>query len=389
MPEITSRLSAALARSPIKRAALIAALALGVLAPAAVASGPPQARSPCGAPIADSAGAVVDRYLTDQVERGFSGAVAVEVRGKLVLCKGYGWTDSTRAFPISPDTRFFIASVAKQITAAAVLLLSEDGRLRLEDSIVRFFPGLAGTPAAAITIQQLLTHRAGLGGNYRADGTFTRSGAIEAVFRDSLATVPGTVFHYTNDAYAVLAAVIEVVSDQSYESFVSRRLLLPLGLKKTGFWGFVDELDASRYAQTEEPLDSAMRPPNWGRRGSEGIWSTAGDLYRWYRAVWRSDVLSPDSRGSMFTPSLRLESGTGIGFGTYESATPSGGIERWTRGTEDFGHNAVIRWFPDEDLAVIVLSNSGEIEGTYANQLISDGIVELLRSGRADGRTGG
>jgi CubicO group peptidase (beta-lactamase class C family) len=112
------------------------------------------------------------------------------------------------------------------------------------------------------------------------------------------------------------------------------------------------------------------------------MWSSVEDLYRWYRSAWRGSLLSEASRGRMFDAHLALPDGTGIGYGTFISPTRRGSTEIWARGTEDFGHNAVIRWFPEEDTAVIVLSNSGEIDGIPANQRISNEIIEILFAGR-------
>lgn len=275
-----------------------------------------------------------------------------------------------------PGTLFFIASITKQFTATGILLLEEEGVLELSDSLGMFFPNLTGS-AARITLHQLLTHTAGLTQNYVMDGIAARDSAVSAVFT-SFPYEPGHEFNYTNDSYGVLAAVIEVASGQTYESFVTRRLLEPAGMEHTTFWGLADDLDAARFAQKEAERSSAVRSPNWGYRGSVGIWSSVVDLYRWYRFAWRGPLLSESSRGLLFQANLVLPSGTGVGYGTYTSSTPRGTTEIWTRGTEDFGHNAVIRWFPAEDALVIVLSNSGEIEGTPANQLISNEIVDLL-----------
>jgi CubicO group peptidase (beta-lactamase class C family) len=323
-------------------------------------------------PLAERIGA----HLDEAVARGFSGAVLVERDDEVIHCSVHGWSDSTRVHPVTPRTLFFVASITKQFTAAGILLLEEEGALEVADSIGKFFPALTGSPAR-ITLHQLLTHTAGLTQNYMMDGIAVRDSAVAAVFA-SFPPNPGREFNYTNDSYGILAAVIEVASGQSYESFVTRRLLEPAGMEHTTFWGFADDLDAGRFAQKFAERSTQMRSPNWGYRGSVGIWSSVVDLYRWYRFAWRGSLLSESSRRLLIDRHVTLPSGTGIGYGTYTSTTTRGTTEIWTRGTEDFGHSAAVRWFPSEGVLIIVLSNSGEIDGTYANQLISDEIVELL-----------
>ncbi|MGH7570656.1 MAG: serine hydrolase domain-containing protein [Gemmatimonadota bacterium] len=318
----------------------------------------------------------IDAHLEDSVNRGFSGAVLVEQQGEILLCQGYGWTDSTRLHPITPRTLFFIASITKQFTAAGILLLEEDGTIGLSDSLGRFFPTLTGS-ASRVTLHQLLTHSAGLTQNYMMDGIVERDSAVAAVFRD-FPEDPVHDFNYTNDAYGVLAAVIEVVSGEPYESFVRRRLLEPSGMGGTTFWGQADDLDATRFAQKASERPEEMRSPNWGYRGAAGIWSTLEDLYSWYRTAWRGPLLSEESRRRMFQAHVHLPSGTGIGYGSFTSPAPRGTVELWARGTEDFGHNAVIRWFPEEGTLVILVSNAGEIDGTPANQQIGNEIVDIL-----------
>ncbi len=319
----------------------------------------------------------LDARLRDAVDRGFSGSAVVEKNGVAILCRGYGWTDARRAHPVEPATRFEIASITKQFTAAAVLLLVDEGALSLSDSLGRLLPGL-DPPKSGITIHQLLSHSAGLGHNYAMDGIAPRGAAIDAILDPPLDYPPGEGFGYTNNAYALLAAIVEIVSDQSYESFLTRRLLEPAGMDGTTFWGLVDATDPLRFAQILEPtLGPELLSPNWGLRGSGGIWSSARDLYRWYRSTWRGPLLGEDGGERLFEVRTTSGSGLGIGYGSFVSRRDDGTVERWARGTEDFGHEGVLRWFPDRDLFVLVLSNSGKIDQEYAHVAISDEMVGI------------
>ena len=352
-------------------------LGVGWILLAGLVAGPLRAQDACDFPVADDPrGEAVADHLEAAVGRGFSGAVLVEIEGAVVHCAGHGWTDSTRTHPVSPGTLFFIASITKQLTAAGILLLEEDGALDLSDPLGQFFPPLGG-PASRIELHRLLTHTAGLAENYQMDGIAARDSAVQAVFT-ALPAAPAADFHYTNDAYGVLAAVIEAVSGQSFEAFVARRLLAPSGMRSTAFWGLVDDRDVTRFAQKSVERSPEMQLPNWGYRGASGIWSSVEDLYRWVRTAWRGDLIGAESRSRLFGPHLTLSGGTGIGYGTFTSTTSRGTREIWARGTEDFGHNAVIRWLPEEAILVVLVSNSGEIEGIPANQRISGEILEQI-----------
>lgn len=351
---------------------LLLAAALGAAAPSGT-SGPCDA----GGVVTGRLARRIDAYLRRSVDRGFGGAVVVERHGRPILCRGYGWTDPSRAHAIDPTTLFEIASITKQMTAAAVLLLADEGALTLDDPLSRFFPDL-GPPKAGITVRQLLTHTAGLGHNYAMDGIAGREAAVAAILDPPLEYPPGEGFGYTNNAYALLAAIVEIVSDQSFESFVTRRLFEPAGMDESTFWGLVDATDPVRFAQILEPtLDPPMYSPNWGFRGAAGIWSSAGDLYRWYRPVWRGSLLGEGGGERLFEVGATSGSGLGVGYGSFVSRRDDGSVERWTRGTEDFGHEGVLRWLPDEELFVLVLTNSGRLGEEYAHVVIGDDVVRI------------
>lgn len=320
----------------------------------------------------------LDRLLRAATSEGFAGAVVVARRDTILLCRGYGTTAATGHDPITPTTNFFVASITKQFTAAAVLRLVARGRITLQDSLGRFFPDLPHR-ARQITIDQLLTHRAGLRDNYRADGIVDRDSAMIAIFGDPSRLDPPGQFAYTNDAYAALAAIIEVVAHESWESFIARELLRPAGIHDAGFWGLLDDRDSARVAQKLSERSSELSGPHWGYRGSSGLWLNAIGLYRWFRAAWRGHLLAPTNQATLLATRFTLPSGLGIGYGTYHTRRENE-TEIWTRGEEDFGHNGVIRWFPAEDLVVIVVSRVGQLDGTGAHRVVSDRLLRALRS---------
>ena len=218
------------------------------------------AGAPARAARADRLSAELHRHLTNTAaDSGFSGAVLVARGGKVVLHEGYGWADLAKTAPVTRETRFYIASITKQFTAAAVLKLEERGRLGLADPVGKHLPGVP-PDKAAVTIHQLLTHTSGLGQDYAADGIRDRAEAVRAVLAKPLKSPPGAQFRYSNDGYNLLAVIVEVVSGESYESFLRQNLLRPAGMSRTGFWGETPARGARPVAATLTEIGPDVRP---------------------------------------------------------------------------------------------------------------------------------
>ena len=154
-------------------------------------------------------------YLQAGVGEGFSGAVLIARGGEILLNEGYGFADKEQGAPMTPDTVVDIGSVTKQFTAAAILVLSDQGKLDVEDSIGRFFPNLP-EDKSGITIHHLLTHTAGLVDGV-GDGDFDHIPTEEffrRVFDSELLSAPGERHSYSNAGYSVLARIVELSSGQ-------------------------------------------------------------------------------------------------------------------------------------------------------------------------------
>lgn len=321
----------------------------------------------------------LDRHLSEAKARGFNGAVVVDVGGETILMKGYGWTDSTRSYEITPETRFFLASMTKGITGAAILRAQELGYLSVTDSLSSFFSGI-DDHASSITLHQMLTHTAGLGSDYVAFGFTDRDSNAAQVIRQAPAVDPPAPFHYSSAGYWLSAAVLEIAVGIPFEQFVRDELFEPAGMESTGFWHETDDDNRVLVAQKLQRFPPGDLEPNWGYRGAGGVVSTASDVHRWFEAVVNGDLLTASSKQALFGPHLRLNSGIGIGYGWFRSETGRGTGELWSRGGESFGHNAVLRWYEDEDVLVIVLTNSGSLPGSEeeANRTISNEVEKVI-----------
>ena len=300
----------------------------------------------------------IDRWLRREADSGgFSGIVLMERSGKMLLNRGYG--------RVSRDNAFWIASATKQFTAAAVLRLVDEGKVALSDSIYHFFRS-APRSARAITIQQLLTHTSGIAASGVANGIGNREEAMQAILSEPLDHSPGAAYHYEDEDYNVLAAIIEVVSGRPYEAFVERALLIPAGLSHTGFCGRLArsvKLAPSADPDTPPPCVSGVTPVDWADRGATGLVSTAGDLLRWSHVLRRSRILSATSRQALERAQVfvRHEGNEDIyySFGARVYVEGRRRREVWHSGYDvRVGQSSTVRIL-DNGLTIVVLSNSG------------------------------
>ena len=308
-------------------------------------------------------GLALDRYLMQLETFGFSGSVLVAKDGQIVLHKGYGLADRERKRPYTPATIFDVASISKQFTAAAILKLETEGKLKVEDPLSKFLGALPGRKSE-ITLHMLLTHSSGLpdllGEEYEPT---SREAMVRRAMEAALVYAPGKRFHYSNLGYNLLAAVVEIASKEPYESYLHDHLFVPAGMLHTGFHVPDRDLVAHGYTPTGDwgtPFDHPWAPdgPYWNLRGNGGILSTTGDLYRWHLALEDDTVLSQPEREKLITPWVsqgrQIHASYGYGWGIEKD--PKGG-----RLVDHIGGNLVFdsdfRRYLDANVVIIASSN--------------------------------
>jgi CubicO group peptidase (beta-lactamase class C family) len=191
--------------------------------------------------VAAQESARVDQVVQSFVPNRFMGAVLVAMGDRILLNKGYGSANLEWEIPNTPTTKFRLASITKQFTAAGILLLEERGRLSVNDPVRKYLPG---TPAAwdRITIFHLLTHTAGIP-NYTSfpdsesssRSRVTSSQLVERFLDKPLEFEPGDKYSYSNSGYAVLGYLIEAITGQTYAEFVTQNIFTPLGMSGSGY----------------------------------------------------------------------------------------------------------------------------------------------------------
>ena len=224
-------------RAPQSQSATPVAIAV----PAAPVNTPAPTAAPTQLGPLSPLGQTINSYLNDIVNAGwFQGAVLVAHNGKVIISKGYGMADAAHSAPNSAQTRFRLASITKQFTAAAIMILQARGKLNVQDAICTHLPDC---PDAwrDLTIQHLLTHTSGLP-NYTDFDSYEPSqmqpatpDLLIARFRNQpLLYPPGTTYSYENSDYVLLGRIIEQVSGQSYADFLHDAIFAPLQMRDSG-----------------------------------------------------------------------------------------------------------------------------------------------------------
>lgn len=323
--------------------------------------------SPGCATHANSPGNGVDALMS-RYDGAVPGASLLVIQdGNLVVQRGYGLSDVEHGIEAGPTTNYRLASVTKQFTASAILLLAEDGKLTLDDRLRHWLPSL---PAAddAITLRHLLTHTSGLIDYEDVMPESTTEQLRDAdVLRllesqDRTYFKPGSGYRYSNSGYSLLALIVERASGKSFQDFLHERIFLPLGMHDTlayvrggpevphRAYGY-SEIDG-RWVRTDQSATSAVL-------GDGGIYSSIEDLAKWDAALYDDRLLSDASRTAAFSAHTQVVGEpyqAGYGYGWRIT-----GDSLWHSG-ETIGFRNVIVRYPRRHLTVILLSNRNDPE---------------------------
>lgn len=309
--------------------------------------------------------AAIDDYVrAEMVGQHVPGlSLAVTRNGAVVKLGHYGLADVELNVPVTDETKFEIASMTKQFTDAAILLLAEEGKLGLDDPIDRFLPDvpLSWKP---ITVRQLMNHTAGVRDDWDEDNAFflrnqTNEDFLKALYAFPLKFAPGQGFTYGAGPF-VLGIVIEKISGKPYREFMHERVFAPLDMTATSVNDVFAVLPhrASGYRWSGGALTRGVRvSPVAQGRADVGIISTAADLAKWDAALNTTRLLSHTSLEAMFTPAVvnhRIETASALGW----FVVPWRG-DRLVMHTGTFrtGFSSIHKRYVDRGLTVIVLTN--------------------------------
>lgn len=294
--------------------------------------------------------------------------IAILRGGSVVYAKGFGYMNVEDAVPARGDTSYPIGSNTKQFTAAAILMLQDEGKLNVDDRLSRYLPEIPH--ANEVTLRNLLTHSGGYA-EYTEIGTFdeignrptTLAAIANTVDHRPLAFTPGTSRQYSNTGYDLLAMVIERVSGMTYSDFLEQRIFKPLGMTST----FVRGWDDTRHNVATEYDSYALGPWEHAQHldytwfgGAGAIVSNAADLAKWNAALSGGKLLSKHSLTEMMTPHRigKNDPFPDYGFGIEVSRLPNGHV-MVSHGGNTYGAATQDARFPNDHLGIVVLANSG------------------------------
>jgi CubicO group peptidase (beta-lactamase class C family) len=307
--------------------------------------------------------------------------VSVFRAGAVLYTGGFGMADVSHDIPLTDTTRMAIASMSKQFTAMAVLLLEAEGKIRLKDDIRRYIPELPvfGQP---ITIRHLLNHTSGLRdywnlfdmAGWRTSDVETQTDLLWLLHRQEGLNYPtGTEFLYNNTGYSLLALLVERVSGTTFRRFVTERVFGRLGMAHsdvkaevgqvvkglaTGYWG-------------HDPAALRVARPPFSFTGPTGVVTTVRDLARWDANFYAPRVGTRALLDSMSTPQ-RLDDGTTIGYGMGLFIGTHRGRRMISHAGSDPGYKADFIRFPEDSLSVAVLCNAFDIAPTPLALQVAD-----------------
>ena len=325
-------------------------------------------------------GRTIDRYLTQITPFGFSGALLVAKNGKIILNKGYGMAIRSENIFNKSETVFSTGSITKQFTAAGIMKLEMQGKLKTDDPITKFFKNVP-KEKEAITIHHLLTHTSGVVNYTGMDYEIAhRDETARKILDAPLLFKPGERFEYSNAGYSFLAAIIEKVSGQSYEEYLNKHLFKPAGMKFTGYripkWN--KKIVAHWYVGDRDNGTPLEKPyPYWNLLGNGGILSTTEDMYKWHLAFIGNKILSAEAKKKIFTPFLN-----DYGYGWDVLKTERGTLIQHDGGSM-LGNSAEIRRYIDADVVTIVFCNQSFGRGPLF-RFVRDKIETLVFGGKVE-----
>ena len=307
-------------------------------------------------------------------------AVAIARDGKTIYNKAFGLADMEHMVPNTTKTIFECGSVSKQFTAAAILLLIQEGKLSVNDDVRKYIPELPQYEAP-ITIRHLLSHTSGLkdwGAVYGLTGwprttrAYTQELSFDIVFRQkSLNFTPGSQYSYSNSNYVMLVLIIERVSGKSFAEFTTEKLFVPLGMKDTQWRDDFREIVPGRaiaYSGTQTRYRQNM--PFEDVHGPGGLLSTTADLLTWNQLLETNELFNKEIAQLRIEPGI-LNNGNSSGYAAGLM------IGKWNQYNEishsgsTAGYRAWLAWYPEKKISVAILSNYASFDPAGVGRAIT------------------
>ena len=364
---------------------LLGPAVLAVFALATPAQAPARQNAPTEVPRR-----AVERLLQPWNSEGAPGvAVSVSLNGSPAVQLSVGQANLEQRTLIGPGSAFETASLSKQFTAFAVLLLEQDGRLSIDDPVTKYLPEMARFKA--ITLRHLLTHTSGLrdgltmltAAGWREEDFFSNEQVLDTVFAQTrLNFEPGTAYQYNNSGYLLLAEIVRRVSGRSLAAFCADRMFKPLGMTRSRFQGDIADIIPERVESyrvrkgqyRREVLSSVLAGPT-------GLLTTIDDLSRWARN-FETGAVGGQALLRRMEERPRLPGGETSFYAFGQEFHVYKGLRTWSHGGREAGFRSFLLRIPDEQFSVAVLANRNDIDAAGLAYRIAD----IYLSGRSSYR---
>ncbi|WP_193743274.1 serine hydrolase domain-containing protein [Sandarakinorhabdus sp. AAP62] len=312
-------------------------------------------------------------------------AVGVQQAGKVLFAKGYGSADIKAGLAFTPQSKVYMASVSKQVAAMAILLLVEDGRVRLNDPVRKLIPELPAY-AEGVTLAQMLNHTSGirdyftLGGlnGFDNDHVYTEAGVLDLLRQQqALNFTPGSEFLYSNSGYVLAAMIVQRVSGQRLDDFARARIFTPLQMAGSKFQHDHNALILDK-ANGYERRDGGWIASNSNLdvTGDGGLYSSVDDMLRWL-ANLDAPIIGTQALSTMRASAL-LNDGSPSGYGMGLETSRFRGLELVDHGGALAGYRTADWWFPEKKLGVVVLCNHADARPSELAARVASVFVPII-----------
>ncbi|HSE30311.1 MAG TPA: serine hydrolase domain-containing protein [Pyrinomonadaceae bacterium] len=309
----------------------------------------------------------IDLYVRTEMARqkipGLS--LAIVRNGKISTLRSYGFANLEHQVPVTPETIFQSGSIGKQFTAAALMILVQDGKISLDDRVTKYFPDAPAT-WQSITIRQLLTHTSGMQDfppdlDLRRD--YTEEEYLASFKKAPLSFAPGSRWDYSNAGYATLGILIRKVTGMFYGDFLKARIFEPLGMTTARIISEADIVPhrAAGYRLVAgEIKNQQWVSPSTNSTADGSLYFSILDLVKWDAALYSESPLRQSTLAQIFAPTRLSDGGTkGYGFGWFTDTMHNRRI--MFHGGAWQGFKSFILRFPDDKLSIIFFANSWEL----------------------------
>ena len=325
--------------------------------------------------------AAMDVLFESYAQPGAPGASVVVIKnGKVLFKKAYGLANLEEKIPSATSTNYRLASVTKQFTAMAIMILVERKKLSYDDRLTDLFPGFPEY-GKQITVRHLLNHTSGL---IAYEDVMDDNATTPLTDHDVLALMmkqdhthfpPGSQYRYSNGAYVLLGLIVEKASGLTFPEFLRKNIFAPLRMNHTVLYDRDDHSDRRRaygyskrgdvFTRTDQSLTSSTR-------GDGTVYSSVDDLFKWDQALYTARLVSAATLNQAFTPGTKVDEDTGYGFGWFIEDR-QGRRTVWHSGNT-IGFTQFIRRYPDQRFTIIVQANRNDAELAK----IADSIEEIF-----------